>query len=88
MKVKIIKPYELRPGREWPIGQRAEVTNELGKQLISAGYAHEIKIETRKNEKGYEYQVEVEVFDKSAQVVTLVADDHQQPTPKKKQKTN
>lgn len=63
MKVKIIKEYELRPGRSWYPELIADVTNDFGAQLIKDGYAHEIRIEKRKDSKGNEFEVQVEVLD-------------------------
>lgn len=72
MKVKIIKPYQLRETKTWPIGQLADVTNDFGKHLISEGYAHEIRFETRHDHKGIPFEVQVEVIDKSSQIVSEV----------------
>jgi hypothetical protein len=70
MKIKIIKQYELREGRHWLPEQIADVTNDSGKQLIKDGYAHEIRIEKRKDSKGHEFEVQVEVLDNKGTTIS------------------
>jgi hypothetical protein len=64
MKVKIIKRYQVRENRFWEVDLIAGVTNEFGKELIDQGFAHEVRIEKRKDSKGNDFEVEVEVIDK------------------------
>ena len=70
MKVKIIKDYQLRPGRTWKPEQIADVTNDFGLELIKDGYAHEIRIEKRKDSKGLEFEVQVEIFDNKGTTIS------------------
>lgn len=72
MKVKIIRQYEVRPGRFWNPDQTTDVTNDFGKDLIEKGYARELRMEKRKDSKGIEFEVQVEVIDKSAQIIHKV----------------
>lgn len=75
MKVKIIKEYELRPGRFWKPERIADVTNDFGKELIKDGYAHEIRIEKRKDKKGLEFEVQVEVTDNKGTTISTKVKD-------------
>lgn len=74
MKIKIIKKYEWpeRAGRFWDPKQIVDVDNDKGRRLIKEGFAHEIRIEKRKDSKGIEFEVQVEVIDKSASIITDV----------------
>lgn len=72
MKVKIIKEYQVREGKSWKPDQAADVTNDFGKHLISEGFAHEIRTEIRHDHKGIPFEVQVEVVDKVASIVTEV----------------
>ena len=69
MKIKIIKPYELRPGRVWPVETIVMVTPEFAAPLLKEGYARELRIEMRKTDDGIEFPVEIEVIDKTAQFI-------------------
>jgi hypothetical protein len=64
MKVKIIKRYELYPGRFWEVDQLAEVDNELGPRLVKEGFANEIRIQCDKDDRGNDQYYEVEILDK------------------------
>lgn len=75
MKIKIIKDYQLREGRIWKPEQKVDVTNDFGKELIKDGFAHEIRIETRKDKKGLEFQVEVEVLDNKGTTISKKVKD-------------
>lgn len=75
MKVKIIKTYQLREGRFWQPDQVADVTNDFGKELIKDGFAHEIRFEKRKDSKGHEFEVLVEVVDKQGTTISKMVKD-------------
>jgi hypothetical protein len=74
MKIKIIKQYELRPGRFWNPDQIADVTNDFGKEMIKEGYAREIRFEKRKDSKGIEFEVQVEVIDDKGTTISKLKD--------------
>lgn len=75
MKIKIIKQYELREGRTWEPELIADVTNDFGKQLVKDGFAHEIRIEKRKDSKGNDFEVQVEVLDNKGTTISKMIKD-------------
>jgi hypothetical protein len=76
MKVKIIKRYKVREGRYWEPDLIVGCTNDYGKQLITEGFAREIRIEKRKDDHGNEFEVEIEIVDKQGTTITTrVKDD-------------
>lgn len=75
MKIKIIKEYQIREGRAWQPEQIAVVTNDFARQLISDGYAHETRTEKRKDAKGHEFEVEIEVLDNKGTTISKKVKD-------------
>lgn len=77
MKIKIIKKYEWpeRPGRFWEPEQIADVDNDKGRLLIKNGFAHEIRIEKRKDAKGHEFEVQVEILDNKGTTISKKVKD-------------
>lgn len=75
MKIKIIKEYQFREGRSWKPEQVVDVTNDYGKELIKDGHAHEIRIEKRKDSKGHEFEVQVEVLDNKGTTISKKVKD-------------
>lgn len=68
MKIKIIKDYEVRPGRIWKAGINAEVLDDFAAAIIKGGFARELRIEKVKDPGGFEYEVETEVVDNSTTI--------------------